>query len=31
MAQKVTGALEDDLDGDPADERVRFGFDGADY
>jgi Lsr2 len=31
MAQKVTVALEDDLDGGPADETVRFGFDGADY
>jgi hypothetical protein len=25
MAQKVTVALEDDLDGGPADEKVRFG------
>ena len=31
MAQKVTVALEDDLDGGPADETVRFGFDGTDY
>jgi hypothetical protein len=31
MAQKVTVELEDDLDGGPADETVRFGFDGADY
>jgi hypothetical protein len=31
MAQKVTVALEDDLDGGPADETVRFGMDGADY
>jgi len=31
MAQKVTVALEDDLDGGPADETVRFGFDGSDY
>jgi hypothetical protein len=31
MARKVTVALEDDLDGGPADETVRFGFDGADY
>jgi hypothetical protein len=31
MAQKVTVALEDDLEGGPADETVRFGFDGADY
>jgi Lsr2 len=31
MAQKVTVELEDDLDGGPADETVRFGFDGSDY
>ena len=31
MAQKVTVALEDDLDGGPADETVRFGLDGAEY
>jgi hypothetical protein len=31
MAQKVTVALEDDLDGGPADETVRFGFEGAAY
>lgn len=31
MAQKITVALEDDLDGGPADETVRFEFDGADY
>jgi nucleoid-associated protein Lsr2 len=31
MAQRVTVALEDDLDGGPADETVRFGFAGADY
>jgi len=31
MAQKVTAALQDDLDGGPADETVRFGFDGTDY
>jgi hypothetical protein len=31
MAQKVTVALSDDLDGGPADETVRFGLDGADY
>ena len=31
MAQKVTVALEDDLDGGPADETMRFGFEGADY
>ena len=31
MAQKVTVALEDDLDGGAADETVRFGFDGTDY
>jgi hypothetical protein len=30
MAQKVIVALEDDLDGGPAPETVRFGFDGAD-
>ncbi len=30
-AQNVTAALEDDLDGGPADETVRFGFEGADY
>jgi hypothetical protein len=30
MAQKVTVELEDDLDGGPADETVRFGFDGSD-
>jgi len=30
MAQKVTVALEDDLDGGPADETVRFGFGGTD-
>jgi len=29
MAQKVTVALEDDLDGGPADETLRFGFEGA--
>jgi hypothetical protein len=29
MAQKVTVALEDDLDGGPAAETVRFGFDGT--
>jgi hypothetical protein len=29
MAQKITVALEDDLDGGPADETVRFGLDGA--
>jgi len=28
---KVTVALEDDLDGGPADETVRFGFDGTEY
>jgi hypothetical protein len=26
MAQKITVALEDDLDGGPADETVRFGL-----
>ncbi|MGN6172881.1 MAG: Lsr2 dimerization domain-containing protein, partial [Streptosporangiaceae bacterium] len=31
MAQKVIVALEDDLDGGPADETVRFGIDGAAY
>ena len=31
MAQKITVALEDDLEGGPADETVRFGLDGADY
>jgi nucleoid-associated protein Lsr2 len=31
MAQRVTVALEDDLDGGPADETVRFGVGGAEY
>ncbi|HEY5989117.1 MAG TPA: Lsr2 family protein [Streptosporangiaceae bacterium] len=31
MAQRVTVALEDDLDGGRADETVRFGFGGAEY
>ena len=31
MAQKITVALEDDLDGGPADETVRFGIGGAEY
>ncbi|QRZ61760.1 Lsr2 family protein [Rothia sp. ZJ932] len=31
MAQKVKIILEDDLDGGPADETVRFGLDGAQY
>jgi hypothetical protein len=31
MAQKVTIALDDDLDGGPADETVRFGVGGAAY
>jgi hypothetical protein len=31
MAQRVTVALEDDLDGGPADETVRFGFGAAEY
>ena len=31
MAQKITVALEDDLDGNPADETVRFGLGGAEY
>ena len=31
MAKKITVALEDDLDGGPADETVRFGVDGMQY
>jgi nucleoid-associated protein Lsr2 len=31
MAQKVTVSLEDDLTGGPAEETVRFSFDGTDY
>jgi Lsr2 len=31
MTQKITVALEDDLDGGPADETVRFGLGGAEY
>jgi Lsr2 len=31
MATKVTVALEDDLEGGPADETVRFAFDGIEY
>jgi hypothetical protein len=31
MARRITVALEDDLDGGPADETVRFGLGGADY
>jgi hypothetical protein len=31
MAQKITVALEDDLDGGTADEMVRFGISGAEY
>ena len=31
MAQKIIVALEDDLDGGPADQMVRFGLDGAEY
>jgi hypothetical protein len=31
MAQKTTVALEDDLDGGPADETVRFAIGGAEY
>jgi len=31
MAQKITIALEDDLDGGPADETVRFELGGAEY
>jgi hypothetical protein len=31
MAQRVTVELEDDLDGGPAEETVRFGVDGLEY
>jgi Lsr2 len=31
MAQRVTVELEDDLDGGPAAETVRFGVDGSEY
>jgi hypothetical protein len=31
MAQKVTVVLEDDLAGGPAEQTVRFAFDGTDY
>jgi hypothetical protein len=31
MAQKVNVALIDDLDGGPAEETIRFGFEGAEY
>jgi hypothetical protein len=31
MAQRVTVALEDDLDGGPADETVRFAVGGTEY
>ena len=31
MAQRVTIALEDDLTGGPAEQTVRFAFDGTDY
>jgi hypothetical protein len=31
MATKVTVMLEDDLDGGPADETVRFRFGGTEY
>jgi hypothetical protein len=31
MAQKITVVLEDDLDGGPAAEAVRFAFDGTQY
>ena len=31
MAQRVTVELQDDLDGGPADETVRFGLDGTEY
>ena len=30
MAQKVTVALEDDLDGGPAEQTVRFAYEGPD-
>jgi Lsr2 len=29
MAQEITGTLQDDLDGGPAGQIVRFGLDGA--
>lgn len=31
MTQRITVALEDDLDGGPADETLRFGIGGSDY
>jgi nucleoid-associated protein Lsr2 len=31
MAQKVTVELEDDMDGGPADETMRFGLDSTEY
>lgn len=31
MAQKITVALEDDLDGGPAEQTVRFGIGGTEY
>src|SRR6266496_2435165 len=31
MAQRVSVELEDDLDGDPADETLRFGLGGSEY
>lgn len=31
MATKITVAIEDDLDGGPADETVRFGIGGTEY
>jgi nucleoid-associated protein Lsr2 len=31
MAKRVTATLEDDLDGGPADETVRFALGGAEY
>ena len=31
MAQRVSVELEDDLDGGPADETLRFGIGGAEY
>jgi len=31
VATQITVVLEDDLDGGPADETVRFGLDGVDY
>jgi nucleoid-associated protein Lsr2 len=31
MATRITVELQDDIDGGPADETVRFGLDGRDY